>query len=210
LLELGVEAKEYNTYRHGFTKFVVTGETTPEIQFFSENRGNTQTFPERSMLVVDGTALSIIDFDTKSLWMRFMLGSGNSITDAEIRPKGCNGVIYVPTSGGLLAFDFPNDSIYKYTDGNIKVSMDSISLRNTTQVFKNYMTSAGTLLSNSVNDVACKSISGQVYIALATDEGVCLKRPLTAGVYNCTQAELPVNIVEFSESDSLYWAGYDF
>jgi hypothetical protein len=208
-VELGVEAKEYNTYRHGFTKFVVTGETNPTIEFFSANRGVLQSFPERSMLVVDGSALSIIDFDTKSLWMRFLLGSGNSIPVTETKPRACNGTIYVPTTTGLLAFDFTSDRIYKYLSSSIQVSIDPIALRNAPQIYKTHMSSTGTLLSASISNVACKKIGSQVYVAMTTDAGISVKRPLTAGVYNSTNGALPATLAEFTDTGSLYWSGFD-
>ncbi len=208
-VELGVESKEYNTYRHSFTKFFVSGTVTPTTVFYSANRGNTQEFPERSMLVVDGASLSIIDFDTKKLWMRFLIGDDNAIPEGEIKARACNGTVYVTTSAGLLAFDFHRDKIFKYVGSTIKVALDPIVLRNSVQIYKNYATSAGPLLSDSINDVACKEISGRTFLAMATDSGVSVKTALASGIYNSTNGELPVNLVGFSDEGSLYWAGYD-
>ncbi len=207
-VQLGVETKEQNTYRHTFTKFFVSGTATPTTEFFSANRGTTQEFPDRTMLVSDGSALSIIDFDTKKLWMRFLVGEENSIPDADFKINACDGTVYVTSTEGLLAFDFARDKIFKYTAANIKVSLDPIVLRNSVQIYKDYATFAGTLLSDSINDIACVDLSGTTYLAIATDEGVSIKRPLASGIYNCTEGELPVNVVGFSESGSVYWAGY--
>ncbi len=207
-VEFGVETKEYNTYRHSFTKFFVEGTVTPEQEFFSSTRGTDQAFPERAILVVEDASLSVIDAELETLWMRFLIGATNTITGSP-RVKACNGAIYVTSTAGLLVFDLHRDKIFKYTGSTIQVASDPITMRNSAQIYGTHLSNAGALLSNNILDVACKSINGTDFISFATDQGVSVKRALTAGVLSSTDGELPLRRTGFSDLGTLYWAGYN-
>lgn len=207
-VEFGVETKEYNTYRHSFTKFFVDGTVTPTQEFFSSTRGVDQAFPERAMLVIEDQSLSVIDAEKNTLWMRFLLGAANTITGFAPRVKACSGAIYVTSNAGLLVFDLHRDKIFKYTGSTIQAALDPIVMRNSGQVYGTYLSNTGALLSDKILDVACKNIGGTDFISLATDKGVSVKRALTAGVLNSTDGELPLRRTGFSDLGTLYWAGY--
>lgn len=208
-VDFGVEAQEHNTYRHSFTKFFVRGTVTPVIEFFSPNRGPSQNFPQHSIFAIDDVALSVIDADDYTLWMRFLIGGDNTLVSSEFRVKACNGVVYVTSSNGLLAFDFPRDRIFKYSGDTIYTALDPIALRNSSQYFKEYLPNTGSLLSDNILDVGCRSLFGIDYVAIATDAGLSVKRALASGISNSTDGPLPLRRTSISETGSVYWSGYD-
>lgn len=210
IVEFGVQAKEFNTYGHSFSKILFSGATSPEIIFFSNNRGVSADFPDRAIIAVDALSVSIIDADTQTLWMRTLTGGTNVLSDSDgLRCAALNGVIYFATPDGLIAFDFPQDRVFKYSGGSIQRSTENIISRNSDLDFVSYLSSTGTILSGAVKDVDCKNYSGVDYIIVATAGGVSITRKLTSGVYNCTQGSLPVERVKLSTSGYGYWSGYD-
>jgi hypothetical protein len=209
-VEFGLETKEQNTNRHAFSKFyVVSGGVTTTEPFFSTIRGVRQDFPPRVVAVVDDEALSLIDEDQAKLWMRFPVGDENLLPDNIIRVSACNGVLYCATSGGLIAFDFPQDKIYRYVDSEIQIADEFISLRNAGVTFRTHLSNTGDMPDNNIHDVACRQVGGVDYIGLVHDSGVTVRRALADGVSNSTDGPAPGTLVSISDKGALYWAAYD-
>ncbi len=208
-VEFGVEAKEYNTVRSGFTKFLVSqGTTTPVKDFFSTVRGTQQRFPDKAVLAVDYQSLSIIDEDESTLWMRFVFGEGSPVSNNDTRVFGCNGVIYCTTSDGLVAFDFHRDQIFKYKGSSILVADEPLTMRNAEVVFRTFA-GTGDIQDDNIHDVTCRSIGADDYLAFTNDAGVTVMRALTSGVAYCADGPLPGARAKISEKGALYWSGYD-
>jgi len=209
-IDFGIESKEFNTYRQNFTKFyVVAGTINPAVEFFSTNRGRRQDFPIRVIAVVDNQSLSLVDEDNSTLWMRFEVGDLALLPTTDIRVAMCEGTLYCATSGGLIAFDFVQDKIFKYTDDEIQVADEGIALRNAGVTFRTYLTPAGTMADNNTHDIACRRVGSEVYIAITHDSGVTVRRALAEGVSNSSDGPTPGSIVSISEKGALFWAGYD-
>lgn len=208
-LEFGNETIEYNTTVGGFTKIEVSGTVTPTTTFFSTTRGLTQAFPDKVLLVVDQLALSIIDYEKESLWMRFVFAEAGAIKSNSVRVSMCNGVLYCATPDGLIAVDFPRDRIFKYSSPDIYVSHESIALRNSKQNYILHTQNIGVIPGPVVGAVHCKSRAGRDYVALGTSGGVSVLTHLASGVAYNIQGTTPTGPVVLSDTGSLYWAGYN-
>lgn len=209
-VEFGVEAKEYNTVRSGFTKFLVSrGTPTPVKEFFSTVRGTKQRFPDKAILAVDSQSLSIIDEDEGTLWMRFVFGEDSPVSNNDTRVFGCGGTIYCTTSDGLVAFDFPRDQIFKYKDSSILVADEPLTMRNAEVTFRTFAANTGSIQDNNIHDVTCRRVGADDYIAFTNDVGVSVMRALASGVAYCVDGPLPASRTKISEKGALYWSGYD-
>jgi hypothetical protein len=208
-IDLGLESREFNTYRHNFTKFyVVSGTSEPYAEFFSAVRGRRQDFPQRVIATVDTHSLSLIDEDNSKLWMRFLIGDPELLPDTNLRVSACNGTIYCATSGGLVAFDFVQDKIFRYKDSEIQVADETIALRDAGVTFRTFAAAAGTMSDNNIHDVACRQVGSEDYLAMVHGTGVTVRRALASGVSNSTDGPEPGSIVSISEKGALYWAAY--
>lgn len=209
-VQLGLESKETNTYRHKFSKFyVVSGEVSPTTEFFSSIRGTRQDFPSRAVIAVDNLSISIIDEANSKLWMRFPVGDPALLPDATIRVTACNGVVYFATTTGLMAFDFPQDKIYRYINSEIQVADEAIALRNAGVTFRTYLSATGTMPNNNIKDVACREVGGVDYLALVHDSGVTVRRVLAEGMSNSTDGPKPGTLVTISPKGAVFWVGHD-
>lgn len=203
-VELGLENKEYNTYRHSFRKFFIrSGTSIPSTKYFSTVRGEEQSFPDRSIVVVDNQSVSIINEETSKLWMRLL------VSEDATKVSACNGSLCLTTSNGLLVFDFPADKIYKYSGGSISVADEPISLRNSTLSYSLYLNNTGSFTSDILTGVDCNTVGGTDYFSVATASGVSFFRPLVSGVVNSLDGPQPVNQIDISDNGYLYWSGYN-
>lgn len=208
-VDIALEAKEFNTVRTSYSKFISVGTITPTLKFFSTVRGDNQDFPERTILAVDKDSLSIIDETDQTLWARLVFAEGGPVPNSSIKVFGCNGAIYCATSDGLVVFDFHRDKIFKYKDQDITVADESISLRNSAVTFRTHLASIGTIADNNLHDVACRTIGADDYIAVTNDLGVTVFRALKTGVSNSLDGIVIGGRVVISENNGLYWSGYD-
>jgi len=209
-VEFGVESVQYNTLRSAFTKFFVAeGSIAEATKFFSSTRGEAQAFPDRVIITVDTLSLSVIDEATSTLWMRLSFYEGGPVTESNIRVRACNGTIYCSTSTGVVAFDFKQDKIFKYSGSSILVADEPIALRNAGVVFRTHTANVGNIPDNNVHDVACRVIGGEEYLAFTNDSGVTVMRALASGVANSSDGPQPGSRAEISEKGALYWSGYD-
>lgn len=209
-VEFGVSSLEFNTYRSGFLKFfVASGTITPTLEFFSTVRGEKQAFPNRVIMAVDQSSLSLIDESDSTLWMRFLFGTNAPLPDSNLRVRACNGVVYCATSDGLVALDFVQDRIYKYKGSDLLLADEPLALRNADPVFQINIDNYGTFSDDNVHDVACRTVEGQDYVALVNDSGVSVIRPLASGVANSADGPQPGVRVEISEKGAVFWSGYD-
>lgn len=208
-VELGVETKEYNTYRQSFDKFFVQGTVTPTTEFFSNSRGRKQEFPDSTIIAIETLSLSIIDEDTGKLWARLLFDEDGAVPDSTTKVSACDGVIYCTTSNGLVAFDFPNDRIYRYRSNNIEVSNEPMSLRNSSINFNTYISNIGNIPNNGFLGVGCGTVGGTNFVAATTASEVVVFKPLASGVAASTDGEYPGAGVKITDKGTLYWAGYD-
>ncbi len=209
-VQLGLESKEANTYRQKFSKFyVVSGDVTPTTEFFSSIRGTRQDFPSRLVIAVDSQSISMVDEANSKLWMRFPIGDPELLPNSTARVAACNGVVYFATSAGLMAFDFPQDKIYRYIDSEIQVADEAISLRNAGVTFRTHLSGTGNMPDNNIRDVACREVGGAEYLVLAHGTGVTVRRVLATGVSNCTNGPTPATLVTISDKGAVFWAGRD-
>lgn len=209
-VELGVEAKEFNTYRQNFKKFFIFfGSISEPRKFFSTSRGERQEFPDEALLIVEDTSLSIVDEQEEALWMRVNFGTESPLPSNDIRVAACNGTIYATTSDGLIAFDFTRDQIFRYSGNSIDVADEPISMRNSEVVFRTFIDNIGSIPNNEFTNLSCRSVAGEDYLALATGQNITVLRALASGVAYSTDGPLPVEEVLISEKGTLYWSGYN-
>ena len=207
-IELEVETEQYNIYKTDVLGFVVSGTLSSPKTFNSVVRGPSKSFPDRSLLVMDSSGLSILDDDSLSLWMRFQQdGENNIFRDATGELSAVNGKVYYTTASGLYVIDFPNDKAYIFVDNYKKTSINSIAGRNFKTAFHNDYTITS-LSSNVINDVATKNINGNEFLAIATISGVNLIVNGTDLLLN-TEGHANCRTIEISEAGSLYWNTYD-
>jgi hypothetical protein len=156
--------------------------------------------------VVTTDSLYIFDAATNDMWMKFSQNSagwglGVDTNNDPTSVTALNGVIYVgakgTASGGLYAFDFVNDRMWRYNGTNRSAADVGISGRNSAVNYnvdsdtKLEISPVGTAASwENVNDVYAVNMThtispsaisattgtnpgyGKVYVALATDGGV--------------------------------------
>lgn len=209
-VDFGVDSKEFNTCRHKFTKFyVVSGGIVSPAGFFSSIRGIRKDFPPHMIAVVDDNALSLIDEDTSTLWMRFLIGSGNLFEDTSVKVAACAGVLYCTTPSGLIAVDFAQDKIYKYAGSDIHVADEPVALRGAGVTFRVHMSSVGDMADDNIHGVDCAHVGSEDYIVITHDLGITVRRALVDGVSNASDGPTPAALISISEKGSIYWTGYD-
>jgi hypothetical protein len=209
-VEFGVEAKEFNTVRTTYTKFIlVSGETAAGNVFPSQVRGERVSFPDTSILAVDNQSLSIIDASNNTLWLRTYTGLSSPIPDTSFKVSACDGTVYCTTNDGLVAFDFPNDVILKYKGTDILRADLAIAARNSSVNFTTFYPDIGDIQSNTIYDVTCGRTETSTFVIFTNDYGVVALRPTTSGVYINNQASSPGDSVHLSEEGNLYWSSYD-
>lgn len=155
----------------------------------SDDRCGRNMFPEKAILVTTTSGLYIFNAKDNSLWIKFTQDGTYSLgADSNNNPSGVaalNGVIYVGTNGssgsGMYAFDFINDTMYRYNTTNRVSAVESISARNTAVSYTANAKTALAILDNVVNDVSVtvtvgstntKGINGLTLVGLATDTGM--------------------------------------
>lgn len=208
-IDIGIENKEFNTYRHSFRKFAVLGTVSPVAEFFSSNRGTAKAFPSEVIIAVETESVSIIDESNYTLWSRILIGEDSALGTGVPNVFFSNGSLYCGTEGGLVVFDFDQDRIFKYLDDAIYISDEPLSLRNSSIDFSLYQSSTGLLPSNNITGVFSRFYNGVEILALATAQGVGVKEVLSPGISYSSSGELPANKVFISDSGQLYWSGFN-
>lgn len=208
-VEIGIETSQFNTYKHYFSKIFFTGTIEPPIEFFSENRGPTKDFPDKSIITVDGDSLSVIDESDYTLWARFLLGEGGALPDSNTRVSATNGSLFCATPSGIIAIDFGNDSIYRYRDAGRQVASEPVSMRNSSMSYRVDDGTTGTLPVNSFVEVSSQLIEGTTYVAASANGYTVAIKHLDSGIAYTQDGVGTLSKVTLTPAGTLYWSGYD-
>lgn len=204
-VEIEIETEQFNTYKTHFLGFTVSGTLDSPKTFSSNYRGTTQEFPEKSILVADGSGLSIIDDSDKTLWMRFKSGSEYMYRNSEAKLAASEGKIMYTTVSGIVCLDFVQDKATNYRSGQTLQSISNVAARNYDTSF-HYVETNQFILDDEVLDVAARKIDGREYIAVATVSGIGLR------IDDEDKAESPVSgrvqKTYLSDDGKLYWNQY--
>jgi hypothetical protein len=168
----------------------------------TDDRCGQSAFPRKAILVTTATALYIFDGGDNTLWMTFTQAGTFALgADTNNNPSGVgaqNGVIVVGTNGsagtGMYAFDFKQDTMFRYNSTNRVQGDKNIGNRNTTVTYATDANTSMALVDTIVNDVsiamitsstegmlntltlpidsATSPVRGMTLIAAATDSGV--------------------------------------
>lgn len=157
----------------------------------TDDRCGRNMFPEKAILVTTTTGFYIFDAKDNGLWMKFTQDGAYSLgADSNNNPSGVfamNGVVYVGTNGssgsGMYAFDFINDTMYRYNTTDRVSAVENIANRNTTVSYSLNSMIAYAIVDNIVNDVhanvtvssnSTNALNGVTMIGAATDTGVSI------------------------------------
>lgn len=169
----------------------------------SDDRCYKASFPRKAILVVTTDALYIFDAQDNTLWMKFSQNaSGYALgIDTNNDPSSVsalNGVIYVGTNGvsagGLYAFDFTTDRMWKYDSTDRSQGDVGIGSRNSAVTYNSDNNTQFDLGNDTgwdaVNDVSVATMqfsttaiaigtttnigpgNGSTLVAVATDSGL--------------------------------------
>lgn len=148
----------------------------------SHDKCGQSGFPSTAVLIASTTALYIMDGSKDQMWMKFNIGSQESIEGSiptSITAK--DGKVYVGTKGtgntGLFVIDFVRDVVTRYNENDRAESNQTIGNRNGTISFNVNTTSQYQLSSSKINDIDVFIKNGVTYIAAATTAGVNLIDP---------------------------------
>ncbi len=147
-----------------------------QLSWFTETKDNTgaacvigtddrcgkSEFPRKAILVTTATALYIFDGGDNTLWMTFtQAGTYAMGADTNNNPSGVgaqNGVIVVGTNGssatGMYAFDFKQDTLFRYNATNRVQGDKNIGNRNSTVTYSTDANTSMAIADAVVNDVS--------------------------------------------------------
>lgn len=208
-VEIGIETSQFNTYKHYFSKVFFTGTIEPPTEFFSENRGPTKDFPDKSIITVDEDSLSVIDESDYTLWARFLLGEGGVLPDSNTRVSATNGSLFCATPSGVIAIDFTKDAIYRYRDAGRQIASEPVSMRNSSMSYRVDDSTTGTLPVNSFVEVSSQLIGGTTYVAASSDDYTVTLKHLDSGIAYTQDGVGTLSTVTLTPAGTLYWSGYD-
>jgi hypothetical protein len=176
--------------------------TGPDCVIDTDDRCGSSVFPRKAILVTTATALYIFDGSDNTLWMTFtQAGTYAMGADTNNNPSGVgaqNGVIIVGTNGssatGMYAFDFKQDTMFRYNATNRVQGDKNIGNRNSTVTYATDANTNMAIVDTVVNDVsiamitsstngmantltlptdsATSPVRGATLLAAATDTGV--------------------------------------
>ncbi|MBP9817444.1 tail fiber domain-containing protein, partial [Candidatus Shapirobacteria bacterium] len=142
------------TYNTGDVFKIASWVTEPS----SSTRGSLTTFPEKSIIVTDGTtgsgSIEIIDADTQKLWMRFTSAT-NNLLPANTIPKTAkilNGKFYIGSDTWVHMANFATDVGTQYNSSATSTYNGTISQRNSASSLTN-TNSRVMVISSSANDI---------------------------------------------------------
>lgn len=128
----------------------------------TDDRCGSSAFPRKAIIATTASGLFIFDAADHSLWMKFtQTGTFSLGADGTNDPSGIdagNGVIYIGTNGasatGLYAFDFKQDTMYRYNTTNRTQADVAIGSRNSVATYANNAETGFAIINNLVNDVS--------------------------------------------------------
>lgn len=136
----------------------------------SDDRCGSSAFPRKAIIATTANGLYIFDGADNSLWMKFTQDGTYALgADANNNPSGVvaqNGVIFVGTNGssgsGMYAFDFKQDSLYRYNTTNRAQADINIANRNSTSTYSTNAETGFAIINNTVNDVSVNVQTGSM------------------------------------------------
>lgn len=136
----------------------------------ADDRCGSAAFPRKAIISTTADGLYIFDAADNSLWMKFTQAGTFALgADTNNNPSGVvaqNGVIFVGTNGasatGLYAFDFKQDTMYRYNTTNRTQSNTNIGSRNTTATYADNAETGFAIINNTVNDVSVNMQTGSM------------------------------------------------
>ncbi|MBK9038282.1 MAG: LamG domain-containing protein [Bdellovibrionales bacterium] len=177
-------------------------------------RGSRAEFPARVMILASTNNLDIVDLTSNKLFMRFNIGVDYAIDSdlgsiSEVVAK--EGKIFVGMrnsgggTGGVILLDFANDQMFQISN-TVTKSNKNLSQRNSAGVWS-VDTSFAALINKPVNDLDVIELSGNVYLAVATDNGpYLLKVNSTSTAYTNTASTGKIQSIALSTAGELYYA----
>ena len=170
----------------------------------TDDRCGDASFPRKAIIATTASEVYIFDGKDNSLWMKFTQAGTYALgADLNNNPSGVaaqNGVVVIGTNGsagtGMYAFDFKQDTMYRYNTTNRTQADVKIGSRNTTATYATNAETGFAIINNLVNDVSIAMqtasaeglagtllapvdsqngpVRGTTLIAAATDSGVSL------------------------------------
>lgn len=128
----------------------------------TDDRCGNAAFPRKAIIATTADGLYIFDAADNSLWMKFTQAGTYALgADSANNPSGVaaqNGVIVVGTNGasatGMYAFDFKQDTMYRYNTTNRTQADINIGNRNSTATYSANAETGFAIINNVVNDVS--------------------------------------------------------
>lgn len=133
----------------------------------TDDRCGNSVFPRKAILVTTASGLYIFDASDNTLWMHFTQAGTYALgADTNNNPSGVgaqNGVIVVGTNGssatGMYAFDFKQDTMFRYNATNRVQADVSIGSRNATVTYATDANTNFAIVDTIVNDVSIAVIT---------------------------------------------------
>lgn len=203
-VEVELETEQVNSCISKFTGFFVNSGTISTSSFNKCERGYSASFPEKALISVDAAGLSIIDYDSKSLWSRFYSDSDryfDASTTNDI--TAANGKIFCASENGVNIIDFTSDSFIVVDSSGKSQSLDGLDKRN---AYLRTTSVSGTpsLTYNQVNSIDSIQVGSFEYVSAATSSGIVLIKDVSESVVT-TNPYHNVSKTKFSETGSLFW-----
>lgn len=190
----------------------------PSCVIGTDDRCGNDVFPRKAIIVSTTSALYIFDGSNNTLWMTFTQAGTYALGAAtNNNPSGVgaqNGVVVVGTNGssatGMYAFDFKQDTMFRYNATNRVQADKNIGNRNTAVTYATDANTSFAIVDAKVNDVsiamqtsstegmantltlpldsAASPVRGATLIAAATDTGVSVVNMATRSVLSYSDA----------------------
>jgi len=156
--------------------FIINSGNSSFNDYGSVTRGETDEFPEQSVLIRTSESLDIIDISNYKCWMRFTgindnLGAIAGTSDCVFAK---NGVAYTTWDGdyrGLVKIDFINDQISYLSHTYNQQYSGNISQRNFNKPWVN-ITPSFDLGTDHINDISGTNLNLHEHIGLTSQAGV--------------------------------------
>lgn len=186
----------------------------------SDKRGRKSAFPSQAYVVSDEDGLSIVEYSTSRLWMRFDYGRHKMLEQRPRRIVPYGDKIFLATSRGLYVIDFTNNCCSRF-DERGEFRRYGIEKRNTDGMFRgetdvsperqifgyNRFNASRTLPANFIYDlvVGSNSVIG-TFAFIGTNRGAALIDLDGSSYYSADFR--PVSNIELKGTSLWYSQGY--
>lgn len=208
-IKIGAESAEINTFAVMADYFTVESGTLSAGpgMFDSDVRGPSSDFPSTALLLADASGVSVVNYEDVSLWARLRIGENKALSESPRKISAADGQIYFAMSDGVVVLDFVHDVVRKYSGALRYESLGNIASRNAHLYFGDPSSTHG-LLSDSVNDIHARTISGETFVGIATEAGLNV---LTSSgtLLSCSSVSAPTTAVHIAADGGLFFGSTD-